>query len=330
MFRIHHRGSLFTLSLVIAITILAAGCTTPRMHGPSTSTPVTKNRLIEGGAGATEVEAARRMSEAGAYNVVIPRLLQVIQKYPRSNSAQDARYWLGVTYYKIHSYRDAANIFSEYLRSNPHGKFAEDSAAQLVMVRGTIDKEFGTPEQLDEEIKALWEAVKAEPSNYTHKWELASLLWKRGDYDMAGELYANIVEKYPTYATDARLKNRIEFNTDGSYTLLSPQEIQKRQADDQPLVIMNVNNFRSGADLFTREAKYYVVSGQAVNRGESALYGVQINITLFGFGNIVYDTNTVNVGRLNPGETRAFSVRFSNFDTIENVRRHEVTGTFQR
>jgi hypothetical protein len=60
------------------------------------------------------------------------------------------------------------------------------------------------------------------------------------------------------------------------------------------------------------------------------LYGVQVFVTIYGFGNVVFDTSTINIGRLNPGETRAFSVRFSNFDNIENVRRHEAVGTFQR
>ena len=43
-----------------------------------------------------------------------------------------------------------------------------------------------------------------------------------------------------------------------------------------------------------------------------------------------YDTTTVSVGRLNPGEIRAFSVRFSNFDNIENINRYECVASFQR
>lgn len=315
---------------LLGLMVAAVGCTTPRANVPMTATPVAKNRLTEGGAADKEVEEARRMIEAGDYNVVIPRLLQVIQKYPRSEAAMDARYWLGVAYYNIKSFRDAINLFEEYLRSNPHGRHAEASAQQIATLRREYDETFGTAESIDSAIKVLWEQVKAEPANYEKKWELAEVLWKRGDYDMAGELYANIVQKYPTYATDPRVKGRVEFKPDGGYVLLTPAEIQKREVEQQPLVVMNVNSFRGGQDLFTREPTFYVVTGQAFNRGDSVLYGVQVNITIYGFGNIIYDTNTVNIGRLNPGEARAFSVRFTNFENIENVRRYEAVGTFQR
>ena len=53
------------------------------------------------------------------------------------------------------------------------------------------------------------------------------------------------------------------------------------------------------------------------------MYGVQIVVTVYGFGNMVYDTNTIHIGRMNPGEIRAFSSRFSNFDNIEEVQRYE-------
>ena len=93
---------------------------------------------------------------------------------------------------------------------------------------------------------------------------------------------------------------------------------------------MNTNAFQSGHDLLTREKLYYVVTGQVVNRGDSVLYGTELVVTIFGFGNVVLDTNTVSFGRMNPGEARAFSVRFSNFPNIDDIRRFEAVPTFQR
>ncbi len=331
------------LSARIAISVsLAAlfvqiiGCTTPASNLPATATPVTKNRLLEQSSANKQVEEARRMIEAGDHNVVIPRLLQIIQKHPRTDAAMDARYWLAVAYYNIRSYRDAMSLYEEYLRSSPHGRYAEQSAQRIAALRQQYAEEFGSPETLDASITELWDTVKREPANYRAKWDLADLLWKRGDYDMAGELYANIVERYPTYATDARLKERVEFKADGSYTLLTPGEREKRAIEQEPLIITNLNDFRSRPDVgagfrgYYRGQNYYVVTGQAYNRGDSVLYGVQVNVTIYGFGNIIYDTNTVNIGRLNPGEGRAFVVRFTTYDDIENVSRYEAIGTFQR
>lgn len=320
----------------VALVFPLSGCTTPASNVPATATPVTKNRLLEQGAADKQVEEARRMIEAGDYNIVIPRLLQVIQKYPHSDASMDARYWLAVAYYNIKSYRDAINLYEEYLHASPHGRYAEESAQRIAELRKEYTEEYGSPGELDASITGLWDKVKEEPANFKAKWELADLLWKRGDYDMAGELYANIIEKYPTYATDVRLKERIEFKPDGSYTLLTPEERQKRAIEQEPLIITNLNDFRAGTDVggsqrdYYRQQNYYVVTGQAHNRGDSVLYGVQVNVTVYGFGNMIYDTSTVNIGRLNPGEARAFVVRSSIFDDIENVTRYEAIGTFQR
>jgi hypothetical protein len=112
--------------------------------------------------------------------------------------------------------------------------------------------------------------------------------------------------------------------------IVTPSEIERRSIENRPLLITNTNYFRSGEDLITRESRFYVVSGQAHNRSDSILYGVQVHVTIYGFGNVIYDTATVNIGRLHPGEQRAFSIRFSNFDNINNVARYECIGTFDR
>ena len=336
MQRAHATAKILVMVSLVGFVVQLVGCTTPSSNVPMTATPVTKNRVLEEGSADKQVEEARRMIEAGDYNIVIPRLLQVIQKYPYSDASMDARYWLAVAYYNIKSYRDAINLFEEYLHESPHGRYAEECAQRIADLRKEYTDEFGSPDQLEASITALWNTVKEEPANYKAKWELADLLWKRGDYDMAGELYANIIEKYPTYATDVRLKERIEFKPDGSYTLLTPEERQKRSIEEEPLIITNLNDFRGGTDVGAGERSYYrgqdfyVVTGQAHNRGDSVLYGVQVNVTVYGFGNMIYDTSTVNIGRLNPGEARAFVVRFSIFDDIENVTRYEAIGTFQR
>ncbi|MBN2311458.1 MAG: hypothetical protein JXR94_20950 [Candidatus Hydrogenedentes bacterium] len=270
------------------------------------------------------------MIEAGDYSVVIPRLLHVVSKYPDSEAALDARYWMGVTYHKIQSYRDAIDMFNEYIDLAPDGKYAEKSAAYSARLLEEYEKKFWTADKLDTRIAELRKDLAAEPGNFESQWTLADLLWKRGDYDESGRIYAQLVAAKPEYATDATVTSRVELLPSGEVVVLSPVEVLRRAVEEQPLVVSNVSAFRSGADLFTREARYYVVTGQVTNRADSVLYGVQVIITLYGFGNVVYDTNTVSIGRLNPGDTRAFSVRFSNFENVENIHRHECIGTFER
>jgi hypothetical protein len=94
-----------------------------------------------------------------------------------------------------------------------------------------------------------------------------------------------------------------------------------------------VSSFRSGRyedwNATARE-RYYNVAGQAVNRSGHPLEDARITVTIYGMGQMVYDTQTASLGTLQPGETRAFSVQFSKFDNIFNVTHHECVGTFRR
>jgi len=326
--------------LLLAPVLTALGCASARSADPNTATPVTKNRILEQQTGRKELEEARRMIEAGDYGSVLPRLLYLVGQYPDSKAAVDARYWLGVCYYKISSYRDAIDLFRDYLELAPNGEFAEASAKYEAQLLEEYEKKFWTDRRLHARITQLKDVLEGNPKDLKAQWELADLLWKRGDYDEAGMMYAMFVEQHPAYANDQTVQGRIEFLPSGEFMVLSPAEIQRRDIEKRPLVITNVSAWRGGRSqiasssfgsvAFDQSAEYYVVTGQLTNRADSVLYGVQVFITLYGVGNVVFDARTVNFGRLNPGDTRAFSVRFRNFDNIYNISRYECTATFQR
>lgn len=316
--------------IAVAIALAAFGCAGHHAAEPSPEPLLPKGGALNSTAGQKELGEARRMIEEGNYTVVVPRLLHVITGFPNSRAAVDARYYLGLAYRDIKSYRDAIDMFNDYLRLAPDGKYAEPSKKYVSTLTEEYSRKFWTAEKLDARISVLTGLLKQQPDNLDAQWELADLLWKRGDYDAATRLYVDMIGKHPERANDPIVTGRIERQPSGQYLALTPTEILRREIQRQPIAIVNTSRFRSGKDLLTREAMYFVVTGQAVNRSDSVLYGVQVIVTIYGFGNVVYDTNTVNIGRLNPGETRAFSVRFSNFDDIENVFRYEAVGTFER
>jgi tetratricopeptide (TPR) repeat protein len=321
---------------VLLLVAFATGCATSSRSDPSTAKPTLtplppeRERLSDDHVAAQEVLEARKMIDAGDTSAVIPKLLTTISKYPASEAGLEARYWLGRAYYKIGGYRDAIGLFNEYLRLAPQGKYAGEANEYVSKLTTEYNQKFLSTEQLDENIRTLMQQAEQSPDNLATQLALADLLWRRGEYDKSGALYKEIVTKHPDQANDLTIRARVEFQPDGQYVILTPQVVQRRQAESQPLVIINTNGFKSGEDLFTRQARYYSVTGQAVNQSQGPLNGVQVIVTIYGFGNVVYDTQTVNIGHMNPSEIRAFSVRFSNFDNIENVNRFECTGTFQK
>lgn len=287
------------------------------LNGPTTGTD----------SGAGNVEQARKSIEAGDTKSVIPRLLHVISNAPMSKASFDARYWLATAYSQIDSYRDAIDMYGEYLRLAPEGRYAGDARSKIEVLSGEYREKFQTSEEMDAEVRELAAQVEQNPKDFDLRIRLADTLWKRGDYDSAAKIYYEVIRVRPEYAANAGVRDRIEKLPNGDFIVLTPTEVQRREAEQQPLLVFNTSSFRSGKDLLTRETLYYAVTGQVVNRGSSVMYGVQVVVTIYGFGNMVYDTSTIHIGRMNPREIRAFSSRFSNFDNVDEVQRYECVAS---
>ncbi len=315
--------------LLLVLSVLS-GCVGPRSSSPASPIPILKGTLADKGALSKELEEARRIVESGDQTRAIPRLVHVISKYPNSDVGAEAHYWLGVAFYKSQSYRDAIDMFKTYQELRPNGRYAAQSKAYTDQLVEEYEKKFMTAEALEAQVQEVAGKLRNEPGNLDLQMQLADLLCKRGDYQKAGEIYDAIAKANPNYPGMTIIAERVEYLTNGEYVLLTPVERQRRYIKERPLEVVNTTSFQSNRGLITREHQYYVVTGQVINRGESVLYGVQVVVTIFGFGNVVWDTNTVSFGRMNPGESRAFSVRFTNFPNIDDINRYEVVPTFQR
>ncbi len=301
----------------LATLLFAGGCVTP---SPGHARPGDNK----------EIQEARRLVKAGDHTLVIPRLLHLVDRAPESGPALEARYLLGVVYRDLDSYKDAIEAFNEYLRLAPEGEHAEEARASVAELNEEYASKYQTTEQIEAKVKKLTAQLEAEPGRAEYKLALADLLWKRGTYDRAAELYADVLESHTEYANNKTITSRIEPTPEGGYVILTPSEMERRQIAEKPLVVFNEYTYRAGRDRIAREYRRHVVTGQVVNRSDSVLYGVQVIVTVYGFGNVVYATNTVNIGRMNPKETRAFSVRFSDLDDTVNIQKYECTATFQR
>lgn len=280
------------------------------------------------GSAARDLATARRMIKAGESSLVIPRLQSLVDRYPGDVSALSARFFLGKAYYTVGAYTDAHRWLSEYLGLVPDGEFSEESAQLLAAISGE-----GQPAAKADDLAALEAAIVAEPDAMAPRLAYANALWEKGRYEEAGPVYDALLKKWPQLASDGAVSRRVERDASGGLIVLSPEEMQRRYREEEPLRIYNVSSFRSGRfeglPSVARE-KFYNVAGQAVNQSESPLEDVRITVTIYGFGQMVYDTQTITLGTLRPREVRAFSAQFSRFDDIHNVRRHECVGSFRR
>ena len=326
-----------THMLVAGCILYLAGCVTaPRPAPVSTDTQASapEGHVLDGSAARQDLVVAQRMVRAGDYSLVIPRLQRIATNYPDTQSGAEARYFLGLAYYQIGGYREALLYFNEYLTSMPEGKYVVLAREYLTSIAGEMQEGVVTEDVIQKQIESIEEKADGDPAKFADELELADLYWKAGHYQKAGALYIALIQQWPQLETDATIRTRIERGPKGDFIILSPEEVARRYAEEEPLLVVNTHSYRSGKASTWQKATghdtNYHVSGQVVNRGNDTLRNVQVVVTIYGFGSLIYDVKTVNVGRLRAGETRAFSVRFTNFDNIENVFRYECEGTFER
>ena len=173
----------------------------------------------------------------------------------------------------------------------------------------------------------------AEPEELASHLELADAYWNDSDYEKASVVYTEVLTAWPSLKNDVVIRRRMEMGPHGNWVVLTPEEVNRRYNEADPVSIFNTTSWRSGRyrpHQIDYTDVYYNVSGQVVNRGDTPLSDVRITTTIFNFGGQVYDVRTVQLGAMRPGEKRAFSVQFSNFDNIENVHRYECVGSYQR
>lgn len=312
-------------ALLLALGTVIAGCAT------SASSPRSSQSIYRQQGARTLLSDARDMQRKGNNSAAILRLCEVRDRYPETREASEANYWLGVAYGEVESHRDAIESLRAYLRAEPDGRYADDARPLLQSFSREYDRRFPSPDKLDADISALRAELSRSPGSPQLKRTLADKLWSRGHYDEAGGLYVELSRADTSFQKDPVFIQRIEMRRDGSHIVLDPAELIRRNIEANPVSIINTSSFRSGRDRRTQVPRFFVVSGQALNRSQSVLYGVEVRCTIYGFGGAqVYDVSNQRIGRLNPGESRAFSMRFQNFRDLNNIERYECTAVFQR
>jgi tetratricopeptide (TPR) repeat protein len=324
-----HKSLVFTLGVIC----LLAGCATAP---EPTISPVGAHPASDRGTAHSadgQLQIARRLVAAGEYSAALPRLLTLTSEQAQSHAGIEAHFYLGQVYFQLGEYWEAQEQFKAYLAKAPGGAYVEKSQEFIDAMAATVENEYETPEELAEALATAQTDAGLAESDMARQLNLADLHWRSGHYDDAGRIYEFLLSRYPQLATDMIVRSRMERTPTGSYVVLTPQEVARRQAEAEPLLIFNTTTFRSGRDtIYGRAFKeiYYTVSGNVLNRSEQPLRNVQVTISIHGFGSTIYDVQTVQIGTLNPGDIRPFSVRFSNFDNIENVSRYETIGSYER
>jgi len=223
---------------------------------------------------------------------------------------------IGKCYYAIGITLGAQQELRNYLFMHPDGTYAEEARSIIQEIgqyaRDAAQRSGDTRDRLREEVADLEKQLKGKRGNKaTIHYALGAKYWELGEYTKS---FRNDVEAYklnPDYAFDAAFRTRVNFTDDGKpYS----KTLAVEKASQEIIQVRNVNTnvARTFGQLVSdRVVREYVISGEVANLGTVLVKGIQLEVTVYRFGNKILSTKMVKVGDISPGQERAFTVSFS-------------------
>lgn len=113
------------------------GATAPSAEARSEQTA----NLLPAGSAAEEYEQAQRLLTQGRYDEAESALRGFLDRHPDHQLSDNARYWLGESYYVRKRYEEAASAFLDSYKRAPTGSKAPDNLLKLGLSLDALDKD---------------------------------------------------------------------------------------------------------------------------------------------------------------------------------------------
>jgi len=277
--------------------------------------------------------SAEKDFQAERYYLALAKYNGVLRNAPDGPLASECVHRLGQCHLNIGSLQRAQEYFREYLETYPDGKRIESASMYLAEVderaQAKTKQAQQTLEQVWMRVQANQEAVNNNPDNVQKRMELADAFWDARSYDRSAREYLRAIEIDPAMRENEVLLSRLQFGPYGDVTILTPEELQRRERERNPIEVFNTQAYTGGRDSFSFVRRLYVVTGQVRNRSSRVVYGAGVEVTIYDMLGVL-DTRTAFFGTLAPGEVRAFSLGMTNFQDINDVARYECQPLFER
>jgi len=307
---VRRSGLLQWMCVSAALLLLVGGCVSQPLF---TRIPATDDLV-----------AAEAALADGQYHLARMKFAMALEKQPDNETAM---FGLGLTHFRLGAYENAAIHLIRYLDDFPDGQYAEEARYYVSRIdsiqRQRRDAQARRVEALKARVATAREEVDRRPADPQPRIELGSAYWDVANFARAAEQYIRAVELDAALRNHPVVRGRMEFGPEGDVIVLTPHELERRDQEANPIVIVNKRGYRAGRGSFDFQYLWYIVSGQVRNRSSQRVEGVAVEAVIYNLSGHVLDVQQMYIGAMPPGAERSFSARLTHFDDINNVYRYE-------
>ncbi|HIE44414.1 MAG TPA: tetratricopeptide repeat protein [Candidatus Omnitrophica bacterium] len=283
-------------SYIIIIPLLCIGC----------STLIVKDSL----------DSFVKDYQSSRYQQAAVEFSYFIEENPHSQQLEKAYFYLGKCYFGMKNYYLAGMTFQKYLQRWPNGKWAEEAYEHLRLINSEFKTSY-TKKDIEQEYQRLALAYREVLGEEIPKdrvyLKLGDIYWEEGKNEMARQAYNEAISLNPSLKRKKWLMERIEKLTSPEIEAKPSLRIINRYLRDLQEVVKGTITEDNTLQYTEKEVRLslgesVVISGEVENSGSVSIPNLRIRIVCYDFYRRVLNSSFAYVGRIDPGETKPFSV----------------------
>ena len=280
--------------------------------------------------------AFRRGKGLRSYGEAATAYENLLGRYPESGRREKMLFNLGLVYFRMQDYHDAAETFLTYRERYPDGRYFEESALNITRVQVAAAEPHPETQELLErskdQLEQLLDLEQTYPANAQVKYYLGGAYYTLEEFNMAAQKYNEAVTLDAAYHEKELIENQMYVNEDGVFAALTPEVRERLRKDRDPVVVYDVNKYFSSNRLsqWTPSADSVIVTGLVRNQGSETLRNVQLEVRFLDAVRKILDVKFVNIGVLAPETVHSFIVQGARYDTLYNIREVQIIPRIDR
>lgn len=284
-----------------------------------------------------QVQRADAAFDQGNYALAATLYESLGDRYPALPEREELRLRQAIALYTLGSYHEARNAFQAYLKTFPQGRYQAEVGVYLDKIAALLSP--ASPnlknaiEAARKDLDKLQQLHLKNPYNTDVTCAIGNLYYEMGNYDEAVRYYYDALTLDAAYKEKELIRQRMVIDADGQPRPLTPEEIERIERDNTPLVVFDTHQYMAREEdvsLGNAQNRFFNVTGLVRNQASRFVERAVVEVRFLNAQSQILDVALVEVGPMGPGEVRPFRAQADSFDNIYNITRFECLPQAER